>query len=72
LGLGYFLRIQERVYRGVYAHSKPVGIFAQAGYVFYGITGSLPGPERRAGNINGIGPAVNGCEADIYRSGWSQ
>ena len=54
------------------SRAKPVGVLAEAGYVFKGITGSLPGPEGRTGNINGIGPAVNGCEADIFRSGWSQ
>jgi hypothetical protein len=49
-----------------------MGVLAQPGDIFHGIAGRLPGPEGRAGNINGIGPAVNGCKADVYVSGWSQ
>ena len=72
LSLGDFFRIQKRIDGGVDTLPKAVGILTEFGNIFHGIAGRLPGPEGRTGNINGIGPAVNGCEADVYGSGWSQ
>ena len=71
-GLGDFFRIQKRIDGCVDTRTKAVGILTEFGNIFHGIAGRLPGPEGRTGNINGIGPAVNGCEADVYGSGWSQ
>ena len=53
-------------------HAETVRILAQACDIFDGIAGCLPCPEGRTGNVNGIGPAVDGCEADVYISGRSQ
>ena len=42
-----------------------VGVAAKAGDVIDRIAGCRPGAERGPGNINGIGTAVDRCDADI-------
>ena len=44
-------------------------ILAKPADVLHRIAGRLPGPEGRACDIDGIGPAVDGGDADIGRTG---
>ena len=66
-GLGNFLRLQQGVYRGIDTHAKAVGVGAQLPDILYAVSGCLPGAKGRAGNVHGIGPAVNGRDANLCR-----
>ncbi len=44
-------------------------IVAETADVLHRIPGRLPRPEGRAGDIDGIGTAVDGCHADFCRTG---
>jgi hypothetical protein len=69
---GALLLLEERIDGGEDAHAEAVGIFAELPDILDAVSGGVPGAEGRSGNINGIGPAVNGCQADVFSSGWSQ
>jgi hypothetical protein len=57
-----------------YEHARPelVRMLAQAGYFFDRIARVLPSPELRAGDIYGIGTAVDRSDADVSISCRSQ
>ena len=42
-----------------------MGVGAEPADVLHRVAGRLAGTESRAGDIYGIGTAVNGCDADI-------
>ena len=67
-GLGDFLGLQQRIDRRIDVHTVAVRIFAQPCDIFNGIAGRLPGTESGPCDIDGIGPAVNGCDADVRRT----
>ena len=66
-GLRNLLLLQQGVHRGINAHPKAVSIGAQRPDVLHAVSGRLPGPERRAGNVHGIRPAVYGRDANLCR-----
>ena len=68
-GLRNLLLVNQRIESHINAHAEPMRILAQPADVLHGIAGRLPRPEGGAGDINGIGTAVNGRDADIRRPG---
>ena len=72
LRLRNLLFLQKGVHRGIDAGAEAMGIRAEPLNVFHRISGGLPGSKGRSCDINGIGPAVYGCKADVYVPGWSQ
>ena len=70
--LGDFLLIDQRIERHVDACAEPVRMIAKPADVLHRIAGRLPRPEGGPGDIDGIGPAVDGCDADVRRPGGSQ
>ena len=69
---GKFFFLQKCIHRGENTDPEAMGVGTQAGDVLHGIAGGLTGPERRAGDVHGIGPAVDGRDADFRRPGRSQ
>ena len=72
LRLGNLLLFQQGIHRGIDAGAVAMGVLTEPRNVFYRVSGGLPGAKGRSGDINGIGPAVYGCKADVYVPGWSQ
>ena len=64
-----FLLIDQRVESHVDPGAELMRIVAETADVLHGIPGRLPCPEGRAGDIDGIGTAVDGCHADFCRTG---
>ena len=58
------------IYDGVLCHEnpgpEPMCIGAELLQIFHTVSGRLPCAECRTCNINGIGTAVNGRDADFY------
>jgi len=58
------------IYNGVQRHedsgAEPMCIGAELFQIFHAVSGSLSGTESRPCNINGIGTAVDGRDADFY------
>ena len=71
-GLRDLLLVHQRVESHIDAGAEPVRIAAQPADVRYGVPRRLPRPEGRAGDIHGIGPAVDGRDADVRRPGGSE
>ena len=68
-GLRNLLLVHQRIESHVDADAEPVRIITQPADVRHGIARRLPRPEGRPGDIDGIGPAVDGCDADVRRPG---
>ena len=64
-GLGELIIKKNRVECQEYARSEPVGIFRESPDALQRVSGCLPRPERRPGDIHGIGTAVNRRDADV-------
>ena len=60
-----FIILDEGVQGEEYPRPVAVCMPAQLLYVLHRVAGRLAGPESRPGNVNGIGTAVYGCDADI-------
>ena len=71
-GLRNLLLVHQRIESHVDAGAEPVRIVAQPADVPDGVPRRLPRAEGRAGDIHGIGPAVDGRDADVRRPGGSE
>jgi hypothetical protein len=68
-GLRNLLLIDQGIERHINTNAETVRVLAEPADVLHRVAGRLPGPEGRAGDIDGIGPAVDGGNADIGRTG---
>ena len=64
--------VHQRIESHIDADTELVCIFAQPGDILHGIARRLARPESRTGDIDGIGSAVDGRDADVRRTGGSQ
>ena len=71
-GLRNLLLVHQRIESHVDADAEPVRIVTKPADVRHGVPGRLPRPEGRSGEIDGIGPAVDGRDADVRRPGGGQ
>ena len=62
---GQFFLIYYGIDCGIDPYAEAMCVFAQAGYVLYGIGCRSTCPETGTGDINGIGTAINCCDADV-------
>ena len=68
-GLRNLLLIHQRIESHVDTDAEAMRIIAQPADIRHRIPCRLPRAEGRTGDIDGIGPAVNGRDADIRRPG---
>ena len=71
-GLRNLFLIDQGIERHIDTGTETMCVVAQPADVLHRISGRLPGPEGRTGDIDGIGPAVDGGHADIGRTGGSE
>ena len=64
-----FFLIDKGIHRHIDPNAETMRIPAQAGDIFDAVPGRLPGAKGRSGDIDGIRPAVDGCDADVRRPG---
>ena len=68
-GLRNLLLVNQGIEGHIDPDAEPMRVIAQPADIRHGIAGRLPRPEGRAGDVHGIGPAVDSRDADVRRPG---